>query len=54
MPLTPFQVLDRAECYVSIELDMKRITELHLNVSSSVVREAILALPKLKVGFVCL
>ena len=47
---TPPQVLDRAECYVSIELDMKRIAELQLNVTSAVARAAILAVPKLKVS----
>ena len=42
------EVLDVAECYVYIELDTKRIAELHLQ-STRVVRDAILALPKLKV-----
>ena len=43
------QVLDMTECFIAIELDLKRIAELHLTVTPMTVREAILALPKLKI-----
>jgi len=43
------EVLDTAECYIAIELDLERIAQLHLAVSASKVRMAILNQPKLKI-----
>jgi len=43
------EVYDRTECYVAVELDLKRINELHLAVTASTVKRALLALPKLKI-----
>jgi DNA-directed RNA polymerase III subunit RPC1 len=43
------EVLDKTECYISVELDQKRINELHLAVTARTVRNALLAQPKLKI-----
>jgi len=43
------EVLDTAESYIAIELDLQRIAELHLAVSAAKVRMAILNQPKLKI-----
>ena len=43
------EVLDRVECYVRVELDMKRIADLQLTLTATLVQRAILKAPKLKI-----
>jgi len=42
------EVIDLTECYLRIELDLRRIRELHLDVTASSVRTMLLMQPKLK------
>ena len=43
------EVLDPTECYVYVELDAKRISDLQLSITADSAREAILNQPKLKI-----